>query len=258
MDEPLLAVRGLTVTRSGRPVLADLTFEARRHRLLAVLGPNGAGKSTLLKTLAGLLPYAGDIRIGGRDAGGIARRERAGFLAYVPQHSALDAALAAHDVVAQGRYAHADPLRGLTRSDQAAIDRALTLTDTARLRDRPFSRLSYGERRLVLLARALATGAELLLLDEPTAALDVGHALGLLRVLRNLADAGASVIVVLHQLAEAASACDDALLLSQGRCALFGPTADVIAPEPVRRVYGVDLVPGGAFGFRACQREADT
>jgi iron complex transport system ATP-binding protein len=161
--------------------------------------------------------------------------------------------LPVREVVAQGRFAHRGLLATPNAADDQAVDRALHLTDAARLADRPFNRLSYGERRLVLLARALATGARLLLLDEPTAALDVRHALDLLAVLRRLAADGACVVVVLHQLQEAANHCDHALLLANGRVEAQGPIADVIAADPVRRVYGVELVPAAQFGYRRPQ-----
>jgi iron complex transport system ATP-binding protein len=250
MVEPVLAVRALSVKREGRLILADVSFTAEAGSVLAVVGPNGAGKSTLLKVLAGLLPYRGEVRLEGADAALLGRRARARRVAYVPQHSALDAALPVHAVVAQGRFAHRDLLGGASIGDAQAIERALKLTDATRLHDRSFNKLSYGERRLVLLARALATGAGLLLLDEPTAALDVRHALDLLSVLRRLASEGACVVVVLHQLQEAVSQCDRALLLAEGRPVACGPVADVIAAEHIRRVYDVELVPGAHFGYR--------
>jgi iron complex transport system ATP-binding protein len=250
MVEPALAVRGLAVSRDGRAILSGIDLQADRGAVLAVVGPNGAGKSTLLKVLAGLLPYEGQVLLEGGDAAALDRRARARRVAYVPQHSALDAALPVRAVVAQGRFAHGEAWRGPSRADEDAIERALALTDAARLADRPFNRLSYGERRLVLLARALATGAKLLLLDEPTAALDVRHALDLLSVLRRLAGDGACVVVVLHQLQEAVSHCDRALLLAEGRTVAAGPAAEVISAGPVRRVYGVELVPAAHFGYR--------
>jgi iron complex transport system ATP-binding protein len=250
MADPLLEMRNLSVSRGPRRVLDGVSFSLAAGELLAVVGPNGAGKSTLLKAAAGLLAYDGDIRIAGRDARTIDRRERARLVAYVPQHSALEAALPVVEVVAQGRYAHRDALQRPTAADRHAVERALSLTDSAQLADRSFNKLSYGERRMVLLARALATGAGLLLLDEPTAALDVRHALTLLEVLRDLGANGVAVILVLHQLQEAASTCQRALLLADGRCVAAGPVAEVIAAEPVRRVYGVDLVPGAHFGYR--------
>jgi iron complex transport system ATP-binding protein len=126
----------------------------------------------------------------------------------------------------------------------------MRLVDVVTLADRPFSRLSYGERRRVLLARALATEAPLVLLDEPTAALDVGHALALFKVLTALARAGRGVVVVLHQLHEALAFADRALLLAGGRAVVAGATREVITAEHVRAVYGVELVEGGAVGYR--------
>jgi iron complex transport system ATP-binding protein len=255
--EPLLEAVGLGVERGGRALLADVSFAVRPGVVLGVLGPNGAGKSTLLKATAGLLPASGALRLGGRDAAALGRRERARLVAYVPQHSDLQAALPVREVVAQGRFAHGgwSPAAAAARArDDEAITRAMAQTDTAPLAGRPFSRLSYGERRLVLLARALATGAPVLLLDEPTAALDVRHALELLAVLRRRAAEGAAVVVVLHALAEAAEVCDEALLLHRGRVLAAGPVASVVSAGPVREVYGVELVPGAHFGYRLVER----
>jgi iron complex transport system ATP-binding protein len=159
----------------------------------------------------------------------------------------------AREVVGQGRFAHRDAWGRASRDDATAIANALEATQAVHLADRPFSRLSYGERRLVLLARALATGARVLLLDEPTAALDVAHALSLLHRLRALAERGHAVIVALHHLDEVGEFCDQALLLRHGRAVRVGPVAEVIAAAPVREVFGVDLVPGAHFGYRTIE-----
>jgi iron complex transport system ATP-binding protein len=249
-SRPVLEARGLSVVRGGRRCLDDVSLSVAPGEMLALLGPNGAGKSTLLKAAAGLLPTAGELLLDGQPAATLSRRERARRLAYVPQHSALDAPMLARDVVAQGRFAHRDGWGRKSRDDDAAVAAALAATGATPLGARPFTRLSYGERRLVLLARALATGARLLLLDEPTAALDMAHALGLLSRLRGLADRGHAVIVALHHLDEAAQHCGRAVLLREGRVMRFGPVADVVAAEPVRAVFGVDLVPGASFGYR--------
>jgi iron complex transport system ATP-binding protein len=247
---PLLETRGLTVVRDGHTRLEDVSVSVDSGQVLALVGPNGAGKSTFMKALVGILPSQGELLLDGQPAAGLGRRERARRLAYVPQHSALDAPMLARDVVAQGRFAHRDRWGRASAEDRPAIMAALATTGALLFAERPFTRLSYGERRLVLLARALATGARILLLDEPTAALDVAHALSLLHRLRELAGRGHAVIVALHHLDEAAEHCTGAILLRQGRVVRAGPVGEVIAAAPVREVFGVDLVPGAHFGYR--------
>ena len=247
---PLLEARHLTVVHGQRRLLDDISISVEAGEILALVGPNGAGKSTFMKALAGILLYQGEIWLDGTQAETLPRRMRARQLAYVPQHSTLDAPVLGREVVAQGRFAHRDAWGRASSDDTAAIAHALEVTEATHLADRPFSRLSYGERRLVLLARALATGARILLLDEPTAALDVAHALSLLHRLRDLAGRGHAVIVALHHLDEVAEFCSQALLLRQGRAVCTGPVADVVAAAPVRDVFGVELVPGAHFGYR--------
>ncbi|WP_394845334.1 ABC transporter ATP-binding protein [Pendulispora brunnea] len=254
MDDAL-RVSNLRVVRGARPVVDDVTFTARAGRILGVLGPNGAGKSTLVKAIAGILPYDGDIDLEGLSAAQLDRAERARRIAYVPQQSELRSPLSVREVVAQGRYAHhVGRIRG-TDGDRSAIERAIHLAEAASLADRPFTALSQGERQRVLLARALATEARLLLLDEPTAALDVGHALRLYRLLRTLAKAGYAILAVLHPLEEALDWTDDAIVLERGRIVLSGATREVIRAGSLERIYGVHLVPNGALGFRLPQEE---
>jgi len=251
----LLETRCLTVVRGGQPRIEDVSVAVEAGQILALIGPNGAGKSTFMKAVVGILPSQGELFLDGRPAADLSRRERARRLAYVPQHSALDAPMLAREVVAQGRFSHRGGWGRPSAADRAAVTGALESTGALALADRPFTRLSYGERRLVLLARALATGARTLLLDEPTAALDVAHSLALLSRLRELAADGHAVIVALHHLDEAAEHCTSALLLQRGRVARSGPVAEVIAAVPVREVFGVDLVPGVHFGYRAPEGE---
>lgn len=245
-----VAVSGLRVRRGARVVVDQVSFTAPYGGVLAVLGPNGAGKSSLLKALAGVVPYEGDIRLGGHRARELRTHERARLAAYVPQHSELRSPLTVASVVAQGRYAHHVGRVRAAAIDEEAVARAMRLTNTTPLASRPFPALSQGERQRVLLARALATGARILLLDEPTSALDVGHALRLYALLRRLAADGYCVVVVLHPLAEALDWADTALLMDRGRLRHRGETRDVVTPGVVESIYDVRLVPGGALGFR--------
>jgi iron complex transport system ATP-binding protein len=251
-----LEVRELGVVLGGRSIVRAVSFAADRGTVTAVLGPNGAGKTTLLKALVGLLPYSGQILVDGRDLAAGSRRQRrqrARLVAYVPQRSALDAPLRVETVVGHGRYAHtsAAVLQG---EDLRAVRAAMAATDIADLAGRSYLELSGGEQRRVLIARALATGARILLLDEPTESLDVGHALALFGLLRDLATSGVCVIAVLHDLNDALAFTDRALLLDHGAVAAAGPTADILTDEPIRRVYGVEPV----FEPRLCFRLLDS
>jgi iron complex transport system ATP-binding protein len=245
-----LEVHGVSVRFGARVAVAGVSFTAPYGGVTAILGPNGAGKTTLLRAIAGLVRYDGAIRIDGLDASRLDPRARARRIGYVPQQSRLDAPLSAFEVVAHGRYAHPHGLGRLAASDRAAIDDALGRVDALELAGRSFVELSHGQRKRVLIARALATGARLVLFDEPTASLDIGHALALFRLARELAAGGTAIVVVLHDLDQARRSCDAAVLLQAGRVAAAGPATEVIAAGPIHEVYGVELVPGAALGFR--------
>jgi iron complex transport system ATP-binding protein len=245
-----LQAHGLSVRRGGREVLCEFELSAHAGSVIALAGPNGAGKSSALKALAGLWPSRGTITVRGRALGELSLRERARTLAYVPQQSLLQRGLRVREVVRQGRYAH-DPIwPSLRERTEPAVDQALERADLTGFAQRPWNELSGGEQRRVLLARALATEAPIILLDEPTASLDLAHALHFLALLRELAAAGRCMLVVLHDLEQVRRCADHCVLLDRGRIAVAGPTAEVIRPEPIRRVYGVELVEQAALGFR--------
>jgi iron complex transport system ATP-binding protein len=157
--------------------------------------------------------------------------------------------LSVEEVVALGRYVHGGSFGGMSNGDRDAIDHALETAHADVLRDRIFTQLSVGEQQRVLLARALASDAPILLLDEPTAALDVGEGMAVLRLIRTLAERKHTLIVVLHDLADARSTTDRALLLKDGRVAERGDTASVVSADPIRAVYGVRLVENARIGF---------
>ncbi|UCF46799.1 MAG: ABC transporter ATP-binding protein [Myxococcales bacterium] len=244
-----IRARQVGVTLGGRTVLRGIDLEAKPGEVLALLGPNGAGKSTLLKALAGLLPYEGRVEIDDVDVADLSPRKRAKQVSYVPQRSLLRSALSVEEVVALGRYVHGGSFGGMSKNDKDAIDHALETAHADVLRDRVFTQLSVGEQQRVLLARALASDAPIVLLDEPTAALDVGEGLAVLRLIRTLAARNHTLIVVLHDLADARSTTDRALLMKEGRVVEQGPTRDVVSAEPIRVVYGVRLIENARIGF---------
>jgi len=217
---------------------------------MGLVGPNGAGKTTVLKAMVGLLPSAGTITLDGQDLSQLSARERAHRVAYVPQRTALTAPLSVRSVVDLGRFAHRSSWSRPSAHDRAVVSQALEDANVADLAERPFSTLSGGERQRVLLARALATQAPVLLLDEPTSALDVRQVLLLHTILRTLAQRGSIIIAVLHDLAEVREHTDRAVLLQDGQVQYTGPTPEVVALEPVRAAYGVDLIERAGLAYR--------
>ncbi|MEV7972966.1 putative F420-0 ABC transporter ATP-binding protein [Cellulomonas sp. NPDC089187] len=232
-----LSIAGAGVRLGGRWVVDGVTATPPPGALTGLLGPNGAGKSTLLRMIAGLLtPETGTVLIDGADVHDLPRRERARRLALLEQESSSTVPLTVREVVELGRI----PYRTLWGTDTAASDateRALVAAGAAHLADRSWDALSGGERQRVHIARALAQEPDLLLLDEPTNHLDVAAQLSLLRFVRDL---GWTTVAALHDLNLAAAYCDHVLVLSQGVLVAAGDPRDVLTPELVARVYGVD------------------
>jgi len=249
-----LRVEALSVRLGARTVVDDVSFAAQFGELLAIVGPNGAGKSSVLRALCGLVPYRGLVELEGRASAQLDEATRARHISFVPQHSRLTAALTVREVVNLGRYTHRSAFARESEADRSAIDGALADLDITDLSARTFPDLSTGEQKRVMLARALCTEARTLLLDEPTASLDIEHALRLFESLRALARRGRAIVLVLHQLEHALAFCDRALLLSQGRVLAVGPAHDVLTPENVRALHHVEMVPRAAPDFRLPER----
>ena len=233
--------RSLAVDLSGRRVLDGVSLDFAAGEVTVILGPNGAGKSTLLRALGALVPHTGSVRYGAIDSRALSPRERALRVAYVPQQTELQAALAVRDVVALGRFAHGARLGRLAGDDERAVRNAIAACDLEELAGRSFLRLSGGEQRRVLIARALASEAAIALADEPTAGLDVRHVLDAHRLLRRMADAGRAVVVVLHDLDDARVFGDRAVLLDRGRVVAQGTPAEVVSQRFAGAVYSVAL-----------------
>ncbi|WP_412078147.1 heme ABC transporter ATP-binding protein [Streptomyces xanthophaeus] len=227
---------GLHVRLGQREVLSGIELTARAGEVLALVGPNGAGKSTLLAALAADLPAAsGEVRIDGRAVDAWSAPELALRRSVLPQSAALSFPFPVEEVVRMGRA----PWAGtpFADADEEAVASAMAATEVTDFAARPFSALSGGERARVALARVLAQRAPLLLLDEPTAALDLRHQELVLRVCRERAAAGDAVVVVLHDLGLAAAYADRAAVLHDGRIAADGPPAEVFEDALLSRVY---------------------
>lgn len=233
---PAVEAVGLSVRLGQRLVLDSVGLTAHAGEVVALVGPNGAGKSTLLAALAADLPAgSGEVRIDGRPAAAWSAPELALRRSVLPQSAALSFPFPVEDVVRMGRA----PWAGTEREDEddAAVAAAMAATEVTRFAGRPFSALSGGEKARVALARVLAQRAPLMLLDEPTAALDLRHQELVLRICRDRAAAGDAVVVVLHDLGLAAAYADRAAVLHAGRIAELGPPDEVFGGELLGEVY---------------------
>jgi iron complex transport system ATP-binding protein len=230
-----------TSTRGGARILDAVTLEARPGEVLGIVGPNGAGKTTLLRCAAGLEPLSsGTILVGGTPLASLPARARARLVSFLPQQAEAAWPMRVADAVALGRLPHDAP-RDAAR-DGEAIARALDAVGMAGAASRALPSLSGGERALVLLARALAVEAHVLLLDEPCAALDPGRQLAAMDLFRRVAAQGRVVCVVLHDLGLAARHCDRVALLHRGRLATLGVPDEALDDAALAQAYGIRAV----------------
>jgi len=238
----MLEATDVVVRLGGNLVVDGATLELRAGELTVLVGPNGAGKTTLMRALAGLIPAEGRIAIEGRALGSFSPRERAQRVAYLPQGHVFHWPMAAAAVVALGRHPHADVFSSLTDADRAAVERALIATGTVPFAARAVTTLSGGERARVALARALASEAPILVADEPTVSLDPRHQLVVMELLRHVAQGGAAVLAIVHDLALAARFGDRVVVMDRGRLVAQGPPGEVLTPERIGTVFGVEAV----------------
>ncbi len=245
-----ICARDVRVRLGGRWVVDGVDFDAAAGQITAIVGPNGSGKTTLLRALAGLVEFTGRITHGADDLRALEAAKRAQRVAYLPQLSLLNAMLSVRQVVALARYASQPGLLSSTRDDDALVDRALARTNLSSLDRHAYPKLSGGEQRRVLLARALATGASTLLLDEPTASLDLKHSLALFELLGSLAQEGYCIVVVLHDLDDVQRYAQHATLLDAGRARMCGAPDSAAFEQAVEHIYGVSLVASDRLGFR--------
>lgn len=247
----MIRLDDVTCGYGAAPVVRGVSMTVARGELVALVGPNGAGKTTVARLAAGLLPaHAGTVRVDGRDPRVAPRKALARTLAYLPQRYELAFPFTALEVVLMGRYARQRGPGLDSAEDEAAGRAALARCDVAALADRRFDSLSGGERRRVVLAQALCQGAQAIVLDEPTAALDPAHAIAVARALVDECARGAAVLIVTHDLDLAVQFADRVIALADGVVVAAGPPADVLADPEVARAFAVALhvgtLPGGS------------
>ena len=239
-----LDVSGVDVTLGGEQILEDVSATVADGRLVGVVGPNGAGKSTLLRAMNGVIdPDAGTVLVGGDDVHDLSSKAASRRIATVPQDTHVSFDFTVRQTVEMGRHPHQPRFGG--DSDPEAVDRAMERAEVAQFADRDVTSLSGGEKQRVLLARALAQDAPVLLLDEPTASLDVNHQVRTLELVRGLADSDhRAVVAAIHDLDLAARYCDELVLVADGEVLDSGLPRDVLTPDAIREAFDARVAVG--------------
>ncbi|GAA4596058.1 iron complex transport system ATP-binding protein [Actinoplanes octamycinicus] len=242
-----ILVTDLTVRLDGALIVDGVDLEVTGGEWVTVIGPNGAGKSTALRAVAGLLPFRGTVHLHGRPVDRLHRRDRAKTVAVVVQNPVVPPAMTVFDYVLLGRTPYIPPLGRESAADLAVVDEELAALDLRAFAGRRLDTLSGGERQRVFLARALAQGAEILLLDEPTSALDIGHQQEVLELVDRLrAERSLTVLATMHDLSTAGEYADRMVLLSAGRVAAAGTPTEVLTEANLAEHYRVKvrIIPG--------------
>ena len=244
-----LSAEGIVARRGARTVLDEVSLTLMPGQTTAILGPNGAGKTTLVRAMAGALrPHAGRIMLDGKPLASWSPQARASRIAYLPQGRDSAWNMPVADVVALGRFHTQRLMNGPSETDRLAIARAMDEADVTGLADRGVKTLSGGEFARVLLARALAVEAGVILADEPVAGLDPAHQLRVMKALKARAMEGACCAVVMHDLTLASQFCDRVVLMADGRIVMDGPPEAALSEHVLFSVYGVRLMRGVGFG----------
>jgi len=244
----VIELRGVTVNLGGKPVVNRVDVAVADGEWLALIGPNGAGKTTLLRAIARLVPFAGEIELDGRSVTELSRGELARLVAVVPQEPYTPPWMTVAEYVLLGRTPHLGPLAKEGAHDRDAAGRALGRLDLLDFAGRRLGTLSGGEKQRAVVARALAQEAPVVLLDEPTAALDIGHQQQALELLDGLrAESGLTLVAAMHDLTLAAQYADRMLMLDTGRVVADGAPADVLTEAVIAEHYGaaIDVVSVG-------------
>jgi iron complex transport system ATP-binding protein len=239
----MIELDNISLGYNHQAILHDVSMKAGPGQILGLVGPNGSGKSTLIKGIGRVIDlFSGRILIGGRDIKTIRQDELARIVATVPQSPALPVAFTAFEVVLMGRTPHLGLLRYEGRKDLAIAWQAMEATHTQSLAERRVSELSGGERQRLIIARALTQQPQAMLLDEPTANLDINHQVEILNLVKSLCrEQSLTVIVALHDLNLAAQYCEWMVMLNGGKVYVEGRPADILTAPNIKRVYGAEV-----------------
>ena len=237
----MIELRDVSVSFAGTPAVRDVSFEVERGEWLALIGPNGAGKTSVLRAMCGLLRFDGEIAVGGTSIRELGRRELARAMAFVPQTPVTPHELTVAEYVLLGRTPHLGYLATEGDGDRAATHAALERLELLSFAARPLGSLSGGELQRAVLGRALAQEAPVLLLDEPTTALDLGRQQQALELVDSLRADGLTVVSTLHDLTLAGQYADRLILLDRGAIVAQGPPAEVLSAESLSAYYGASV-----------------
>lgn len=236
----LLSARDISVSRGGKFILRNVDLELRSADFIVIAGPNGSGKSSLLRALAGLWPVTtGEVLLNGEALRDKGRREIARTISYVPQDTRIDFGFTVQEIVAMGRHPHVGRFSAESAQDREAVNEAVALCDIGHLRGRAVNTLSGGERQRVLIARCLAAKPQCILLDEPTASLDLEHSLEIFALAQRLAGTGRSIALSTHDLNNGLRFARSALILSEGAVAHNGPAGERLERSTIEAVFRI-------------------
>jgi iron complex transport system ATP-binding protein len=238
----MLDINSIHFSIDDKKILDSITARFEPRMIHGIIGPNGSGKSTLLKNICRIWePQSGSILIHGTDYTKIPRKELSTLVTLVPQNTTIGFPISVFDIVAMGRNPHLGRFAGMRQNDRDIIERALQQTNIYELKDRNINELSGGEGQLAIIARALATEASLILLDEPTSELDVKHTLEILNILQGFKEQGKTILVTIHDLNLARKFCDTISILSRGKLFYSGTPENAFAAEIIKQVFDVHI-----------------
>ena len=242
MREKRLEVRDISFERNGKKILKNISFDMYSGEIVGVIGPNGSGKTTLLKTLNNINEKnSGTIKLKGKDISEFEDKELARNISFMNQNTNIGFDFPCIDVVVLGRYPYLDKFQEYSKKDMEIARKYMELTNTLKFQDKSILSLSGGERQRVLFAKTLTQEAQIVLLDEPTASLDMKYEDEIFRILQGVKEEGKSIIAIIHNLRTAIKYCDRLILLSEGEIIQCGTPEEVITEENLKKIYNIDV-----------------